>query len=105
MSGSPQQLAQPRTEWAAAAANGQLTFTTVGPRRGSITISSEATGELCTSTGTNAVFAGIALAALTARVTESARWARFAATTQRRNKLAFKRWSSATAGKRRFSAG
>jgi hypothetical protein len=50
--GSPQQLAQPCTEWAATAANGRLTFTTVGPRRGSITISSEATGELCTSTGT-----------------------------------------------------
>ena len=52
MIGSPQQLAQPCTEWAATAANGRLTFTTVGPRRGSITISSEATGELCTSTGT-----------------------------------------------------
>ena len=45
---------------AAAAASGQLTFTTDGPRRSSITISRDATGaELCTSTGTNAAFAAI----------------------------------------------
>ena len=79
---------------AAAAASGQLTFTTVDPRRSSITISCDVTtGDLCTSTGTNAAFAGIALAGATLRpAIGPVPWtARSAATTQRRKRLAFKR--------------
>src|SRR5438876_2996064 len=79
---------------AAAAASGQLSFTTVDPRRSSITVSCDVTtGDLCTSTGTNAAFAGIALAGATLRpAIGPVSWtARSAATTQRRKRLAFKR--------------
>ena len=71
-----------------------FTFTTVDPRRSSITISCDVTtGDLCTSTGTNAAFAGIALAGATLRpAIGPVSWtARSAATTQRRKRLAFKR--------------
>jgi len=86
-SSSLSQAAQP-----AAAATGQLTLTTVEPRRSSIMISGAVTAAGCTVTGTNAVFAGIAFAVVTAgAVIGAGASERSATTTQRRNRLAFRR--------------